>query len=309
VLKDDQSRVSDTFAGRHKDIEDKFSCANWQTLSTGAPALQEALVNFDCTLGNAFQLGTHWIFFGEVTDINIAESASPLIYANRAYGKAIKLDDFTQQQKVASDGANVVNVGYYPTLGAYFMPRLIGGYARAGNNGRIALHEGEQSELEKGLIDGRYDLSLVWDSDMSDVIVKEPLAEMPPHVLLPSEHPLAKQASVSLHDLAPQPLVLLDIAPGNKFLTSFFDEVGLTPKIAYRSHSFELVRGMVGHGLGYSILATKPANNMTYDGVALVSLPIEEKVTPSRIILARHRDALNPVAEKFVAYCRSHFLT
>ena len=309
VLKDDQSRVSDTFAGRYKDIEDKFSCADWGTLTTGAPVLQGALVNFDCKLTKAFQVGTHWIYFGEVMEISVAAGANPLIYANRAYGRAIKLDDFAQQQDATSAGTNIVNVGYYLTLGAYFLPRLISNYTRAGNEGRICLHEGDQDELEQGIKSGSYDFSLIWDSEMSHEIVKEPLAEMAPHVLLPSEYRLAKQAAVSLRDLATQPMVLLDIPPSNNYFTSLFQEVGLMPHVAYRSPSFELVRGMVGHGLGYSLLVTKPANNMTYDGVALVSRPIEEEVTPSRIVLAhRGESELRPVAKKFVSYCRRHFM-
>ena len=38
VLRDDQSYISDTFAGRFKDtVTDKFDCSKWHSMSTGAP--------------------------------------------------------------------------------------------------------------------------------------------------------------------------------------------------------------------------------------------------------------------------------
>ena len=60
-------------------------------------------------------------------------------------------------------------------------------------------------------------------------------------------------------------LVLLDIEPSRNYFLSLFRDRGLEPQVGYCSRSLEMVRGFVGHGLGYSLLATKPANNMTYD--------------------------------------------
>jgi DNA-binding transcriptional LysR family regulator len=69
-----------------------------------------------------------------------------------------------------------------------------------------------------------------------------------------------------------------------------------------------MVRGLVGHGLGYSILATKPANNMSYDGRALIALPLKDAVNSSRLVLAtlasRNSSAM---AQEFAAHCRSFF--
>mgnify|MGYP000187856063 FL=1 len=48
-----------------------------------------------------------------------------------------------------------------------------------------------------------------------------------------------------------------------------------------------MVRGMVGHGLGYSLLATKPASGMTYDGKALVARPLTDVLEQSKVVLAK----------------------
>ncbi len=51
VLRDDQSYVSDTFAGQFKDeVADKFDCTEWEPCSGGALRMVDVLVAFDCRL-------------------------------------------------------------------------------------------------------------------------------------------------------------------------------------------------------------------------------------------------------------------
>jgi flavin reductase len=97
VLRDDQTAISDLFAGR---IEapggDRFANADWVTGPTGAPRVVSPLVAFDCRLTDATRMGTHQVIFGAVEDIYIAggfieSGGSPLIYNRRAYGRAAAL--------------------------------------------------------------------------------------------------------------------------------------------------------------------------------------------------------------------------
>ena len=90
VLNDSQIHISDRFSGQYS-IGDKFSCAEWYLRKTAAPALRGALVVFDCELKKSFQWGTHFIFIGVIVDIEIQKSGNPLIYANRAYGRAVQI--------------------------------------------------------------------------------------------------------------------------------------------------------------------------------------------------------------------------
>jgi DNA-binding transcriptional LysR family regulator len=69
-----------------------------------------------------------------------------------------------------------------------------------------------------------------------------------------------------------------------------------------------MVRGYVAHGLGYSILAAKPANNMSYDGRALVARPLSGTVPNSKLVLATLASrTLTPMALEFAAHCRTFF--
>ena len=93
TLRHDQAHIADAFAGRvEKFRDDKFACAEWQRLSTGAPALDNPLVAFDCTLMRQMEWGTHRVFIGDVVDVELAEGRS-LIYANRSYGTPMLQSD------------------------------------------------------------------------------------------------------------------------------------------------------------------------------------------------------------------------
>jgi flavin reductase len=93
VLREDQSDISDCFAGRiPAPGGDKFGCADWLSGETGAPRVVDPLVAFDCRLTSSQQVGTHHVFIGAVEEVFVAEAGSPLIYANRAYTALARRD-------------------------------------------------------------------------------------------------------------------------------------------------------------------------------------------------------------------------
>ncbi|WP_110950612.1 type 2 periplasmic-binding domain-containing protein [Pseudomonas bohemica] len=49
-----------------------------------------------------------------------------------------------------------------------------------------------------------------------------------------------------------------------------------------------MVRGLVGHGLGISVLVTEPVNSQTFDGKEVVTVPLTDRMTPSRTVMAWH---------------------
>ena len=93
VLGEEQSYIADGFAGRFKNAGgDKFFSGNWATLATGAPHLADAVAAFDCKVLAAPQIGTHVVFVGEVQAMQSSAERDPLLYVQRGYGRAIRLD-------------------------------------------------------------------------------------------------------------------------------------------------------------------------------------------------------------------------
>lgn len=79
VLRDDQSYIADIFAGRSQmEGAKRFESGDWISMKSGAPAVKGALVSFDCTLKKDFLYGSHWVFVGELIDIDVSDFNSPI---------------------------------------------------------------------------------------------------------------------------------------------------------------------------------------------------------------------------------------
>lgn len=85
VLAADQAEIAQRFANPHTRTE-RFEHGPWSTLKTGAPALMDASVVFDCELAQAVESGTHSILIGRVVDVHTLEQSAPLLYYRSGYG-------------------------------------------------------------------------------------------------------------------------------------------------------------------------------------------------------------------------------
>jgi flavin reductase len=80
-----QQEISALFAGAVSDPAQRFAAGTWFTLATGAPALQGAVVAFDCRIAQVTEIGTHSVIFGEVREIRHGSVHDGLIYFGRGY--------------------------------------------------------------------------------------------------------------------------------------------------------------------------------------------------------------------------------
>jgi flavin reductase (DIM6/NTAB) family NADH-FMN oxidoreductase RutF len=307
VLRDDQAHISDNFAGRSAARgAQKFDCTEWTTQLTGAPRVLDSLVAFDCRVTASERVGSHFVVFGSVQDIFVAAGGAPLIYANRAYGVPRRF-----HQRRTSRGAVAklaLTIGCHQVVAPFVVPALVARLTKLHPGIELTLLEADQAHLIASLRRSDLEVALLYDFGLNTELSVTPLAELIPYVLLSEGHPLSLAPAVALQDLVPQPMALLDMEPSRDYFLSLFRDQGLEPNVGFRTKSLEMVRGIVGHGLGYSILATKPANNMTYDGRALVARPLSDPVKNSHLVLATLASrTLSPMAQEFIAHCRAFF--
>ena len=95
-------------------------------------------------------------------------------------------------------------------------------------------------------------------------------------------------------------------------LISFIDpEINPHSPASYNARQATLAvtgGGLVGQGLGFAILATRPASTVSYDGRLLVTRPLLVDTRPSRVMLVSRKGAkLSPQAERFHWFCRDFF--
>ncbi|MET0599485.1 MAG: flavin reductase [Mesorhizobium sp.] len=86
TLAADQQPLAVAFSGlTGLSTEERFRLGHWDTISTGAPTLREAIAVFDCELLDSSDLHTHRVHFGKVTGLRIGDNSRPLLYHDRAY--------------------------------------------------------------------------------------------------------------------------------------------------------------------------------------------------------------------------------
>ncbi|MEM7745971.1 MAG: LysR substrate-binding domain-containing protein [Pseudomonadota bacterium] len=310
VLRDDQSYISDAFAGRFREhLADKFDCAPWAPMVTGAPRVRDPLVAFDCRIVSTDMVGTHHVFFGEVEDVFIAERGSPLIYARRAYGQAAPIETPETIGAGRDRAANRFTLACFYTISAFNLPGLFRRLVDTAPDVEVELIEGDQSRIAGALLAGEADLGLMYaEGAQLSGLEAIRLAERVPYVLLPAEHSLAAQDTVSASDLADQPMVLLSTPPSPDYFLSVLRDQGVEPRVAWRSGVIETVRGLVAARLGYSILASRPASDISYAGAGLAARPLSGPVRPSHLVLVhRSGETLGRAAQQFRQVCGAEF--
>ncbi len=206
--------------------------------------------------------------------------------------------------------AGVLSLASFATIAPAFVPQLISRFMALRPAASVSMAEGTQDELFAGLRSGRHDLALLYDINMPDDLTVTPLTSFAPHILLPAGHRLTRLKQVPLVALKDEPFILLDIAPSRIYFTRILEQAGIVPKIAFASPSLEVVRGLVGQGLGYSILVTRPHGDHSYAGDALAVRPIADEVERGVIALAALKQMRKTrLVSAFEAHCVTTFKT
>jgi DNA-binding transcriptional LysR family regulator len=198
-----------------------------------------------------------------------------------------------------------LNVGCLVTLAPIVLPELCHGFRQRFSSVLVSTHEGDQELLINRLRRGEIDILLTYDLQVPEDVQFEPLAQLPPYALLWPGHHLAQRRSLSLHDLAPEPLILLDLPFSREYLLSLFFQEGLTPQIAARSPHPDVIRTMVANEYGYALFNARPRNDAALDGKPLQVVPLKGPYRPMSLGLASLRQSGRPRALiEFEEHCR-----
>ncbi len=217
-------------------------------------------------------------------------------------------EDLTQEAHGLAEGlAGDLDVGCFVTFAPLVLPGLLRVLAGRHPLIRIRPHEDDLRALQDGLTAGRFEVALTFDLRLDKEVAFEPLVAVPLHALLPEDHRLARAPQLALDDLDGEPLVLLGLPDSRSYFLSIFSEAGLEPRIAYETRSFEMVRGLVANGYGYSLLHTRAPGNRTLDGAAVACVPVASPRRRMHMGLARLGDSrATRMSRAFGDVCREH---
>jgi DNA-binding transcriptional LysR family regulator len=229
-----------------------------------------------------------------------------LVQARSLLAHARELEQFAGAMGDAQRGE--VSAGCFITLAPFLLPGLLAGFAGRYPEVSVNVEEGNQAEVLEQLRGGRTEVALTYAYGLSDEFEAEVLAELPPRIILAHDHPLARRRHISLKELAGAPMILLDLPHTRDYFLSLFRSVKIEPRVAHRTRSYEMVRGLAARGLGFGILNAIPRLPWTYDGRKIVAVPIAEELPNILLVSLRLKKALaRPAVTLFAQYARQHF--
>lgn len=229
-----------------------------------------------------------------------------LIQARSLLAHASELEQFAGAMGDAQRGE--VSAGCFITLAPFLLPGLLSRFTSRYPDMSVKIEEGNQAEVLEQLRSGRCEVALSYAYGLSDEFEADVLAELPPRVILPKGHPLSRRRRVSLTALAGAPMILLDLPHTRDYFLSLFRSLKIEPRVAHRTRSYEMVRGLAARGLGFGILNAIPRLPWTYDGGEVVAVPIEEDLPPIYVVSLRlKRMVTRPAVALFADFAKQHF--
>lgn len=199
-----------------------------------------------------------------------------------------------------------LTVGCLLTFAQILLPQVRRGFVDAHPEVEFAQLIGDQSEMIEGLRQARLDVALTYDLALPPDLDFLPLVALPACAILPADHPLAARKAVAVEDLAPLPMVLLDLPLSADYFLSAFAAAGLRPRIAERTRDIGVMRSLVANGFGYTIGNIRPHADAAPDGRPLAFVPLAGGLPPMRLglALAERAEAVLTI-RAFLGHCRA----
>jgi DNA-binding transcriptional LysR family regulator len=172
-----------------------------------------------------------------------------------------------------------LTVGCFMTLGPTIIPTMLTAFAEQCPEVEVDFVEGYHDEMQQALLDGSIDVAFLYGAEISPSLLSAPVAVAEPYVLVAANHRLVTQDSITLADIAQEPLVLFDAEPVSRRILGLYEQAGIAPVIRHRSRSYATVRSLVGSGRGVAVLFQQPALDAPYQELRVVLKPLR---TPRR---------------------------
>lgn len=178
-----------------------------------------------------------------------------------------------------------VKLGCYSTFATNVVPELLEGFPKRHPGVHIDIMVGTNEELLVALDAGHLDVALVYDVSLPTGYRRRKIYATELEVHLHPGHPLASSDTVDLPDLAREPYIQFYATPGTVNVTDAFAARDLEPKIEASVTEIGLVEALVGRGLGYGLLMSRPNNRLTSpEGRPIVIKRLDPPVTVSHVV-------------------------
>ena len=217
------------------------------------------------------------------------------------------VDDFEAESRGLSHRlTGAIEVGCFLPTAPFIMPIILRAMEEQYPGIDVHFHEANLGELNGGIKSGSIEVSLMYDMHPDRKIVFETLVEAKPYVLLSASDPLAGNKVIHLSELHDKEMIMFDLPITQDYFQNIASMGGGSPKIGYRTKSYEMLRSLVASQMGYAILIMRPHIDRSYDGSKLVSLAIADSIPLVRYGLAMAKGYVpRRVIQAFIDLCRT----
>lgn len=170
--------------------------------------------------------------------------------------------------------SGTLSIGFNAPIAPAFLPAICAPLLAAHPEVTLALTEGDNTTVQKGLLDGQFDVILFVAELPNPQIATQPLIHAPTYCLCPTDHPFASRRAVTPSQIAREPLILLDRPAARAYYMDLLAQSGEAFRIIATANSTEMVRSLVASGIGVSLLNMRPRAVPPYAGRAIHCLPI-----------------------------------
>lgn len=210
-------------------------------------------------------------------------------YGHRLLGQVRALLALAQEIERSPDGSAPFVIGCFEDLAPLHLAEALGALRDRFPDEAFRGSEGRFSDLAADLEQGRVDVAITYDVGFGAGFERRKVRTVLPVAFLSPDHPLARQPSVALEELAAHPLIFFSEELSEGFMTTLFGAMRLMPNVGHRVRSLEMMRSLAAHGAGVGVSYSCPPGATSYDGRPLVTVPISTSQAATEIALVWSR--------------------
>ena len=172
----------------------------------------------------------------------------------------------------------------------YVLPRAVQHFRTAFPDVRIALQQSAPEHIAEWVMSGKADIGIATEGlTRFEGLVSFPCYEWHHVIVVPNDHTLLKEKSVTLEHLADHSLITYDIGfTGRSHIDEAFGAQGLAPDIVLTAMDSDVIQQYVSLGLGVGIVASMAVD---YLPAGLHAIPADHLFAPNVTRVAVRRGA------------------
>jgi DNA-binding transcriptional LysR family regulator len=203
--------------------------------------------------------------------------------------------------------AGALTIAATHTQARYALPKVVAEFKRRHPGVRLSLVQGSPSQIAEMILSGAVDIGIATEAvDHYPSLLALPGYTWHHCVIVPANHPLLAQSTLTLEALARFPLITYDPAfAGRTHIDDAFAAKGLQPDVVLAAIDSDVIKAYVELGLGVGIIAA-----MAYDpgrdrGLAMIDAAHLFRSNTTRIAVLRGR-RLRRFSHEFIEQFAPH---